>query len=90
MLKINAILRGLKEYYSEPLTDSFRSFRNGLICFTCGFIIIFIAHNNLPPSLEQELLVMAGLVMIGLGFFIAMMAHVKMIISRIVAFFDKK
>lgn len=90
MEKIKLILRGLKEYYSEPLTVPFRSFRNGLIYFTTGFIILYLAHNNLPPSLKQELLVLAGLCMIAVGFFMAMMAHIKMIISRIVTFFTKK
>ncbi|MFL0809819.1 MAG: hypothetical protein K6L76_05340 [Agarilytica sp.] len=67
---------------------SFKKFRDGLIYFTVGFIIIYLARNTLEASLKQELIVLFGLVMIGIGFLMAMLAQTRMVISRILHFFD--
>jgi len=88
--KINIFLAALKAHYQAPLEHSFRRFRNGIIYFTVGFIVVYLAQTNLAPSLKQELITLAGLIMIAIGFFIAMMAQVRMIISRIILFFNKK
>ncbi len=88
--KVKGILAALKHHYSAPLSASFHKFRNGLIYFTVGFMIVFFAQANLPPSLKQELITLFGIIMIAIGFFIAMMAQIRMIISRIVKFFIEK
>lgn len=88
--KLKTLLNGLKEYYRAPLEVTFKKFRDGLIYFTVGFIIIYLAKNTLEASLKQELIVLFGLAMIAIGFFIAMLAQTRMIISRIVRFFDDK
>lgn len=87
----SAFKKALLEHYSEPLENSFHKFRNGLIYFTVGFIIIFTAHANVEPdSLQLEIITLFGLAMIAIGFFIAMMAQIRMIISRILLFIRKK
>ncbi len=88
-LSYAAIKALLSKHYSAPLTDSFHRFRNGLIYFTVGFMIVYYAHATLEDSLKLELITLFGLVMIAIGFFIAMMAQIRMIISRLVSFFKK-
>ncbi len=86
-----ALKKTLLEHYTAPLTTSFHKFRNGLIYFTVGFIIIFTAHANVEPdTLQLEIITLFGVAMIAIGFFIAMMAQVRMIISRIMMFIQKK
>ncbi|MFL0798932.1 MAG: hypothetical protein K6L80_00665 [Agarilytica sp.] len=84
-----AIKTLLSKHYSAPLTESFHRFRNGLIYFTVGFMIVFYAQTTIEDSLKLELITLFGLLMIAIGFFIAMMAQIRMIISRLVSFFKK-
>lgn len=88
--RLSDILKGLKQYYSAPLNTSFHKFRNGLIYFSVGLIMIYIAHSSMLPSASQEVVVLAGILLSAVGFFIAMMAQVRMIISRIIQFIEKK
>lgn len=88
--RLSDILKGLKTYYSAPLNTSFHKFRNGLIYFSVGLIMIYMAHANMLPSASQEIVVLGGIVLSAVGFFIAMMAQIRMIISRIVHFFNSK
>jgi hypothetical protein len=77
----------LKEHYTAPLEQTFKQFRLGAMLFFLGAVIIYIALNNLEASLQQELVTLAGLAVGGLGFLIAMLAQIRMLISRIVKFF---
>lgn len=88
--KLRQILAGLKAYYTAPLEQTFKRFRNGLIYFSVGMTTIYLAQVNLEASLKQELVTAFGIVLVALGFFIAMMAQIKMLISRIIFFFTKK
>ena len=88
--KLRRIIEGLKDYYSSPLEQTFRRFRNGLIYFSVGMITIYLAQINLEASVKQELITAFGIFLVAIGFFIAMMAQIKMLISRIVFFFTKK
>ncbi len=88
--KVRALIDGLRRYYSAPLAQTFRKFRSGLIYFSVGLIVIYLAQSNLQPSLRQEIVTLCGIALLACGFFIAMMAHIRMIISRIVRFFLQK
>jgi len=88
--KLKTIATGLKLYYSAPLNQTFRQFRNGLTYFSFGFIVIYLAQTSLAPSLQQEILTFIGVLIVAIGFFMALMAHIRMIISRILAFFLKR
>ncbi len=79
----------LKEHYSAPLSVSFKQFRLGAGLFFLGGILIYIANQQLPPSAEQEALVLAGIFIGGAGFIWAMLAQMRMLISRIVRFFQE-
>lgn len=83
-------LQALKIYYSAPLDKTFRQFRNGAIYFAVGLIMIYLANTSLPPSAQQELIILVGLIMGAIGFVIAMLAQVRLIIGRIVQFWNKK
>jgi len=80
----------LTEHYSAPLNKSFRQFRAGAIFFAVGLIIIYLATTVLTPSAKQELIVLAGLLIASAGFITAMLAHIRMVISRIIRFFSKQ
>ncbi|WP_245929169.1 hypothetical protein [Agarilytica rhodophyticola] len=88
--QLKQMIKALKIYYSVPLEFSFKRFRAGLIYFTFGFIVIYLAHNTLEPSLKQEIITFIGILFIAVGFFMAVMAHIRMIISRIIMFINKK
>jgi len=92
--KISKYLAQLKAtlyaHYSSPQQPTFKTLRNGFIYFAVGLLAIYIANTNIPPSLQQELLTLAGLVACGAGFLIAMTAYIRLVISRFVLFFSKK
>ncbi len=77
-------------HYSAPLSEIFHKFRNGLIYFTVGFMLVFFTNLYAEESLQQELMVLAGVCMIAIGFTIAMLAQIRMIITRFVKFFTSK
>ncbi|NHN37759.1 hypothetical protein G8764_10670 [Pseudomaricurvus alcaniphilus] len=66
---------------------SFKQFKLGAMLFFFGGVLIYIAGTTLPPSTRQEILLLAGLVIGGFGFLIAMMAQLRMLISRLLRFF---
>lgn len=84
--------QGLKAYYTVPLRVPFKQFRNGSIYFGVGFITIYFANQSLPEGAQQELIVLGGLVLAGIGFVMAMLAQIRMIIGRFMIFLykDKK
>jgi len=81
------IKKVLIDHYSAPLLNSFKQFRTGAIFFAVGLIIVYLANTSLPPSSKQELIVLLGLIMAACGFVYAMLAHIRMIISRAYRFF---
>ncbi len=79
----------LLTHYSAPQAKIFKVFRNGAIIFGVGFSLIFYAQSSVSPSLQQELLVGAGILIGGFGFIVAMTAQIRMLISRILHIFRK-
>lgn len=80
----------LLAHYSAPLAVAFRQFRNGAIYFAVGLGTVLMANAYIAPSLQQEWLVLGGLLLCGCGFIIAMMAQMRMLISRLVQFFRSR
>lgn len=87
---LSAVLSHLHAYYRQPLTTAFKQFRAGVIYFAVGFVAIIMATTQLPPSVQQEVIVFCGMVMAGIGFFMALMAEIRLLIGRFVRFFDKQ
>ncbi|WP_439135601.1 hypothetical protein [Pseudomaricurvus sp.] len=79
--------RRLKEHYSATLAQSFRQFKLGAMLFFLGGVLIYISVSAIQPSTSQELMLLTGLIIGGMGFLIAMMAQIRMLISRLVKFF---
>lgn len=68
----------------------FRQFRAGVIYFGVGGIMIYLANTALEPSLRQEIVALAGIILLLIGFVIAISAQFRMVISRIYHFFKRK
>lgn len=83
-------LRALRQHYTAPMHIMFKQFRDGAIYFTVGLMAVLMANAYMQPSVTQELVVAAGLLMGGFGFIMAMMAQVRMIIARLFSFFSKR
>lgn len=79
----------LRDYYIAPLNTTFHRFRNGIIYFGVGLMTIVMANTYMLPSLSRELVTLAGLLFLVAGFFIALLAHMRILISRIIQFFRK-
>jgi hypothetical membrane protein len=75
-------------YYSAPQEQSFKTLRNGFVVFGIGLAITLFSNAYLEATAKQELLVLSGLIICGIGFFIAMRAYMRLVISRIVLFFS--
>lgn len=85
----NKFVAALKTHYSAPLVKTFKQFRDGAIYFAVGLIIIYLANTAMDPSVWQELIVLFGLCLGAVGFVMAMLAQVRMVVSRIYHFFLK-
>lgn len=80
----------LIRFHSVPLAQSFKQFRLGAVLFFVGLLLVYLASQLLQPSLSQEIATLIGLCVIGLGFVIAISAQMRMLISRLVAFWRKR
>lgn len=85
-----SFLQALRQHYTAPLATIFKQFRDGAIYFTVGLMSVLMANQYMSPSVLQEVVVLAGLLLGGIGFIIAMMAQVRMIIARIIKFFGSR
>lgn len=81
--------QALKHHYTGTLEQGFHQFRQGVSFFFLGMVGLYIAHSLLEPSLTQELVVLASLLIGGAGFVWAMMAHLRMLIGRLIRFFSR-
>ncbi len=89
-LKSNRYWQALVKHYTAPLAVTFKQFRLGFAFFLVGGVIIYGAQQLLQPSLAQEIYTLIG-VLIGLtGFILALMAQMRLIISRLVRFLRDK
>lgn len=89
MASYKTLVESLKTYFYAPLDISFKQFRWGVSLFFCGMVILYGASQLLTPSLSQELVVLAGLIVGGIGFVLAILAQVRMMISRMWHFFKR-
>lgn len=80
----------LISHYTAPLVDVFKQFRMGLAVFFVGMVMVYMAHQTMVPSLQQELMMLAALIIAGIGFLIAMTTQIRMLIIRVVSFFLDK
>jgi len=84
------ILSTLKAHYTAPMKQCFQQFKLGAMLFFTGLVGLYIAQTSMQDSLQQELLALGGVTMAGLGFLIAMLAQIRMLISRLLNFYLDK
>lgn len=83
-------LETLKKHYTAPMHQSFKQFKLGAMTFFLGMVLLYIAQSYLDDSWQQEWTALAGIILTGIGFLLAMLAQVRILISRIVKFFLDK
>ena len=86
-LKSNRWLQLLKQHYTAPLSVTFKQFKLGAMVFFLGMVMVYMSQQLLPPSPQQELFLLVAIVLVAIGFIIAMMAQVRLLISRLLRFF---
>ena len=59
----------------------------GAVFFLFGAIFLVTAERFYEPSLEQEFMALAGLLLGGFGFLVSMLAQLNLIYQRIAKFF---
>lgn len=82
-------LKALKQHYTGSLAQGFQQFRQGVSLFFLGMVGLYSASQLLEPSLAQEIAVLCSLLVGGAGFIWAMMAHLRMVIGRLIRFFSR-
>jgi len=81
--------KAIRAYYFVPLEISFRQFRAGLIYFATGFGTVLMANAYMQPSLQQELVVLGGIVLGGYGFVLALLGQSRLLVGRLLRFWLK-
>ena len=89
MWKNNRYWLALKHHYDAALPDVFNQFRIGLGLFFLGLVAIYASYK-MPGSLTQEIILLIGLIIVGIGFVVAMLAQIRMLIIRIINFIKDK
>jgi len=87
-MRRNSFLRALYQHYQAPLEEVFPQFKWGAVIFFWGGLILYGASQLLTPSLQQEIIILIALIVLGVGLLIALMAQTRMLISRILRFFN--
>jgi len=89
MANDNRYWQALKQHYGESLSVVFKQFRLGASIFFTGMVAVYAGHK-LPSSWPQEITLALGLICVAVGFIIAMMAHIRMLIIRVINFIKDK
>lgn len=79
----------IRAYYSAPIEIAFRQFRAGLIFFATGFGAILMANAYMEPSVQQELIVLGGIILGGYGFILALLGQSRFLVGRLLRFWQK-
>lgn len=82
-MRVKALLHA---HYAVPIRIIFNQFRLGASLFLCGMVGVYADYQLLQPSLLQEIFLLLSLLVVGAGFIIAMLAQVRMLVSRILHF----
>lgn len=79
-----SLKQALLVHYTAPPATLIPRFRNGALCFTAGLAAIMAANSSMEPSLGQELVVLSGLLVGAVGFYLALTAEIRFIIGRLI------
>lgn len=84
-----SLRKTIRAYYSAPIEVAFRQFRAGLIFFATGFGAILMANAYMEPSVQQELIVLGGIILGGYGFILALLGQSRFLVGRLLRFWQK-
>jgi hypothetical protein len=85
-----SLRKTIRAYYSVPIEVAFRQFRAGLIFFATGFGSILMANAYMEPSVQQESIVLGGMVLGGYGFVLALLGQSRVFVGRLMRFLSDK
>jgi len=85
-----SLRKTIRAYYSAPIEVAFRQFRAGLIFFATGFGAILMANAYMEPSVQQELIVLGGMMLGGYGFILALLGQSRFLVGRLLRFWSDK
>lgn len=89
MISLRQIKKAIRAYYFAPLEVSFRQFRAGLIYFAVGFGAVLMANAYMEPSLQQEIVVLCGILLGSIGFILALLGQSRLLVGRLLRFWLK-
>lgn len=81
---VKSLKQALLVHYTAPPETLIPRFRNGAICFTAGLAVIVAANSSMAPSIAQELVVLSGLLVGAIGFYLVLTAEIRFIIGRLI------
>ncbi len=67
-----------------------KRFRLGLSIFFTGLVFLYITNEVLEDSLSQEIFSLFFIVIISVGFILAIISETRFVLTRIVTFFKSK
>ena len=85
MWQNNRYWQALKQHYSASLDIVFKQFRLGAALFFAGMVGVYAGYH-MESSWTQEIILAGSLVVVAVGFLLAMLAHIRMVIIRIINF----
>lgn len=85
-----SLRKTIRAYYSAPIEVAFRQFRAGLIFFATGFGAILMANAYMEPSVQQELIVLGGMILGSYGFILALLGQSRFLVGRLLRFWSKE
>jgi hypothetical protein len=85
-----SLRKTIRAYYSAPIEVAFRQFRAGLIFFATGFGAILMANAYMEPSVQQEFIVLGGMILGGYGFILALLGQSRFLVGRLMRFWSDK
>ncbi len=89
MWKNNRYWLALKQHYSASLDLVFKQFRLGAALFFAGMVGVYCGYH-MESSWPQEIILAGSLIIVAVGFLLAMLAHARMVIIRIINFFKDR
>jgi hypothetical protein len=85
-----SLRKTIRAYYSAPIEVAFRQFRAGLIFFATGFGAILMANAYMEPSVQQEFIVLGGMILGSYGFILALLGQSRVLVGRLMRFWSKE
>jgi hypothetical protein len=79
--------RSVWRFANAPWEQSFRQFKRGAVTFGCGLALLMYTNAAIAPSITQELVALLALCLVAVGFVVAITAHLRMLLARLLYFF---